>query len=72
LVLDVALDGTASTKETVVAVGSHVGVTGQGSASVVVAVGVEVFFDIDDIGFLEVLFVVSTLVLEGGAEGDEA
>lgn len=51
--------------------GSEVRVTGKGSSRMVIAVRVEVFFNVDGFGFLMVMFIVSTFVLKGVIRGQE-
>jgi len=72
LVLDVVSHRTATgAEETIVSISSEVRVTGEGSATVVIAFRVEVFFDVNDIRFLMVVIIVSTLVLKGVAKSKE-
>jgi len=64
LVLDVVSDrATSGIEESVVTIGSELGVTGKSSSGMVITFGVKLFFNIDKFGFLVVLVVVSTLVL---------
>jgi len=73
VILDVASHRTTGTaEETVVAVCSNVGVTGEGSAVMVIAIGVEVFFNINDFGFFHLLMIVGTLVFKGVADSQES
>jgi len=72
-VLDVILQrATRGAEETVVGIGSKVGVTGEGSAVtvvvIVITIRVKVFFNIDNFRFLVVMKIMSTLVLKGVAE----
>lgn len=75
LILDVISYGaTRGAEETSVEIRSEVGVTGKGSAVgvvVVITIRVEVFFDIDDFGFLVIMLIMSTLVLKGVVKGKE-
>jgi hypothetical protein len=72
LVLDIiSVRATRGAEETIVSISSEVRVTGKGSAAMVITFRVEVFFDINEIGFLVVLFIVSTLVLKGVAKSKE-
>jgi len=75
LVLDVVLNrATRGAEETIVSIRSEVGVTGEGSAIVIViiiTIRVEVFFNVDNIGFLVIVVIVSTLVFKSVVEGNE-
>jgi len=76
LVLDVIFDrATRGAEETIVSIRSEVGVTGEGSAILVViiiSIRVEVFFNVDNIGFLMIVVIVSTLVFKSVVKGNEA
>jgi len=54
--------GRGHTVERVVAISSEVAVAGEGSAGVVVTLRVEVFFNVDELRFFELLVIVSALV----------
>jgi len=75
LVLDIISCGaTRGAEETSIEIRSEVRVTSEGSAIgvvVVITIGVEVFFNIDDIGFLVIVMIMSTLVLKGVVKGKE-
>jgi hypothetical protein len=73
LVLDVVSHrATRGAEETSVEIGSEVGVTGEGSAVMfVITIRVEVFFNVDDFGFLMIMVIVSTLVFKSVVEGKE-
>jgi len=76
LVLDVIFDrATRGAEETIVSIRSEVGVTGEGSAILVViiiSIRVEVFFNVDNIGFLMIVVIVGTLVFKSVVKGNEA
>jgi len=72
LVLDVVSHrATRRAEETIVSISSEVRVTSEGSAVMVIAFRIEVFFDVNDIGFLVVVIIVSTLVLKSVAKSKE-
>jgi hypothetical protein len=73
LVLDVVSNrATRGAEETSVEIGSEVGITGEGSAVMfVITIRAEVFFNIDDFGFLMIMGIVSTLVFKSVVEGKE-
>jgi len=73
LVLDVVSHrATRRAEETSVEIGSEVGITGEGSAVMfVITIRVEVFFNVDDFGFLMIMVIVSTLVFKSVVEGKE-
>jgi hypothetical protein len=73
LVLDVVSHrATRGAEETSVEIGSEVGVTGEGSAVMfVITIGVEVFFNVDDFGFLMIMVIVSTFMFKSVVEGKE-
>jgi len=75
LVLDiVSYRATRRAEETIVSIRSEVGVTGKGSAIgivIIITIRSKVFFNIDNIGFLVIVIIVSTLVLKGVIKGKE-
>jgi hypothetical protein len=72
LVLDVVSDrATSGVEETVVTVGSELGITSKGSSCMVITIRVEVFFNIDEFRLLMVLVIVGTLVLKSIAKSEE-
>jgi len=75
LVLDVIFDrATRGAEETIVSIRSEVGVTSECSAIgvvIIITIRVEVFFDIDNIGFLVIVLIMSTFVLKGVVKGKE-
>jgi len=75
LILDViSYRATRGAEETIVGIRSEVGVTSKGSAIavvIVITIRVEVFFDIDDIGFLMIVKIMTALVFKGVVKGKE-
>jgi len=75
LVLDVVSHrATRRAEETSVEIGSEVGITGEGSAIgivIIITIRVEVFFNVDNSGFLVIVVIVSTLVFKSVVEGNE-
>jgi hypothetical protein len=62
---------TRGAEETIVSISSEVGITSESSAAMVIAFRVEVFFDVNDIRFLVVVVIVSTLMLKSVAKSKE-
>jgi hypothetical protein len=73
LVLDVVSNrATRGAEETSVEIGSEIGITGERSAVMfVITIRVEVFFNVDDFGFLMIMVIVGTLVFKSVVEGKE-